>query len=404
MTEPEALSAADVAARAGVDVADVERMAALGLCSSSEDRFGAGDVRRVLLGVACERAGLPLDAIAESVRERRLSFAFLDAPVYERWAERSSRTYREVAEENAIPFESMRVTLEAMGFASMEPDDHIREDELEIMPLMRLSFGSGVMDESWFVRLGRAYADGIRRLTQAENEVYHERLEQPFLDQGKTQAEAMEAASAMAGEFIPLVDRTLIAMVRRQQELNWTEHLVEHIEDDLERSGRLGRSERLPAMAFVDLAGYTRLTEERGDDAAVEAASTFAEIVEREALAHGGTPVKWLGDGVMVVFRDAGGAVAAVLRLVEAVPGAGLPPAHVGLAAGRVVAYAGDYFGRTVNMAARLSAHAAAGRILVNDATVDALRDEAAVRFTELASLELKGFAEPVRVFEATTA
>jgi class 3 adenylate cyclase len=214
----------------------------------------------------------------------------------------------------------------------------------------------------------------------------------------------MEAASAMAGEFIPLVDRTLIAMVRRQQELNWTEHLVEHIEDDLERSGRLGRSERLPAMAFVDLAGYTRLTEERGDDAAVEAASTFAEIVEREALAHGGTPVKWLGDGVMVVFRDAGGAVAAVLRLVEAVPGAGLPPAHVGLAAGRVVAYAGDYFGRTVNMAARLSAHAAAGRILVNDATVDALRDEAAVRFTELASLELKGFAEPVRVFEATTA
>jgi class 3 adenylate cyclase len=379
-------------------------MAALGLCSSSEDRFGAGDVRRVLLGVACERAGLPLDAIAESVRERRLSFAFLDAPVYERWAERSSRTYREVAEENAIPFESMRVTLEAMGFASMEPDDHIREDELEIMPLMRLSFGSGVMDASWFVRLGRAYADGIRRLTQAENEVYHERLEQPFLDQGKTQAEAMEAASAMAGEFIPLVDRTLIAMVRRQQELNWTEHLVEHIEDDLERSGRLGRSERLPAMAFVDLAGYTRLTEERGDDAAVEAASTFAEIVEREALAHGGTPVKWLGDGVMVVFRDAGGAVAAVLRLVEAVPGAGLPPAHVGLAAGRVVAYAGDYFGRTVNMAARLSAHAAAGRILVNDATVDALRDEAAVRFTELASLELKGFAEPVRVFEATTA
>jgi adenylate cyclase len=404
MTEPEALSAADVAARAGVDVADVERMAALGLCSSSEDRFGAGDVRRVILGVACERAGLPLDAIAESVRERRLSFAFLDAPVYERWAERSSRTYREVAEENAIPFESMRVTLEAMGFASMEPDDHIREDELEIMPLMRLSFGSGVMDASWFVRLGRAYADGIRRLTQAENEVYHERLEQPFLDQGKTQAEAMEAASAMAGEFIPLVDRTLIAMVRRQQELNWTEHLVEHIEDDLERSGRLGRSERLPAMAFVDLAGYTRLTEERGDDAAVEAASTFAEIVEREALAHGGTPVKWLGDGVMVAFRDAGGAVAAVLRLVEAVPGAGLPPAHVGLAAGRVVAYAGDYFGRTVNMAARLSAHAAAGRVLVNDATVDALRDEAAVRFTELASLELKGFAEPVRVFEATTA
>ncbi len=398
----EPLSAAEVAVRAGVDVADVERMAALGLLSSGE-RYGGGDVRRVLLGVACERAGLPLDAIAESVRERRLSFAFLDAPVYRRWAERSPRTYREVAEENGLEFGAMRATLEAMGFAPMEPDTNIREDELEIVPLLRLSFDTGVMDETWFVRLGRAYADGIRRLTQAENEVWHERFEQPFLDRGMTQAEAMEAASVMAGQFNALVDRTIIALVRRQQELQWTEHLVEHIEDDLERSGRLGRPERLPAMAFVDLAGYTSLTEERGDAAAVQAASTFAGIVEREALARGGTPVKWLGDGVMVSFRDAGSAVGAALRLVEAVPVAGLPPTHVGIAAGRVVAYAGDYFGRTVNMAARLSAHAAAGHVLVNEPTVDALREDTGVRFTEMGSLELKGFAEPVPVFEAST-
>jgi class 3 adenylate cyclase len=156
-------------------------------------------------------------------------------------------------------------------------------------------------------------------------------------------------------------------------------------------------------MAFVDLAGYTRLTEERGDAAAAQAASVFAGIVEQEARTRGGTPVKWLGDGVMVAFREAGGAVGAALRLVEAVPVAGLPPAHVGIAAGRVVAYAGDYFGRTVNMAARLSAHASAGRVLVNEPTVDALRDDGGLRFTELGSLELKGFAEPVRVFEAST-
>jgi class 3 adenylate cyclase len=395
------LTATEVAARAGVDVADVERMAALGLLSPGEGRFGAGDVRRVLVGVACERAGLPLDAIAESVRDRRLSFAFLDAPTYRRWAERSSRTYREVADEAGIPFGSMRATLEAMGFAPMEPDDRMREDELETVPLLRLSLGSGVVDEAWFVRLGRAYADGIRRLTQAENEVYHERFEQPFLDRGMTQAEAMETASAMAGQYNDLVDRTLLAMIRRHQELQWTEHLVEHIEDDLERTGRLGRPERLPAMAFVDLAGYTRLTEERGDAAAAEAASAFAVIVEREARARGGTPVKWLGDGVMVAFRDSGGAVAAALSLVDVIPGAGLPPIHVGIAAGRVVAYAGDYFGRTVNMAARLSARAAAGQVLVNDAAADALRADARIRCSELGSMDLKGFADSVRVFEA---
>jgi class 3 adenylate cyclase len=398
--EQRALTPAEVAARAGVSEDDVARIRSLGILSAGEEGFGGGDVRRVLLAVACERAGLPMDAIAESIRDGRLSFAFLDAPTYQRWAERSSRTYAEVCDELGIEFAQLRKGLEAMGFASTEPGDHIREDELEILPLIALSLRSGLLDEAWLVRIGRGYADSLRRLTQAENEVYHSRFEVPFLEQGMTQAQAMERASAMAGEFNPLVDRAIIAMLRRQQELQWTEHLVEHIEDDLERSGRLGRPERLPAMAFVDLTGYTRLTEERGDEAAVQAASELAALVEREARDHGGTPVKWLGDGVMVSFHDPEGGVRSALHLVRAIPGAGLPPAHVGLAAGRVVAYSGDYFGRTVNMAARLSAHAAAGQVLVNDAVVDAVEADD-VRFAEIGPIELKGFAEPVRAFEA---
>ena len=400
---PEVLSVSQVAERAGVTDADVGRMAALGLLSSADGRagFGPGDVRKVLVALACERAGLPMDAIAESVREGRLSFAFLDNPAYRRWAERSDRTYAEVSEQAGIPFEAMRECLQAMGFARMEPGDRIREDELEIVPLLRLSFSAGVMNEAWFVRLGRAYAESLQRIIQAENEVYHSRFEVPFLEQGMTQARAMETASSMAGEYGPLVDRTLLAMLRRQQELQWTEHLVEHIEDDLEQSGRLGRPERLPAMAFVDLAGYTRLTEERGDQAAAELASQLAAIVDGESRDHGGTPVKWLGDGVMVAFRGPAGAVLSMLHLVRAVPTAGLPPAHVGVAAGPVVAYGGDYFGRTVNLAARLSAHATAGQVLVNDAVARSSGVDR-VRFTGIGDLELKGFAQPVPVFEAT--
>ncbi|MFL5797666.1 MAG: adenylate/guanylate cyclase domain-containing protein [Actinomycetota bacterium] len=399
---PAVLSAAEVAGRAGVTEEDVQRMRSLGILTPTGGRvgFGAGDVRRVRLALACERAGLPMDAIAESVREGRLSFAFLDAVAYRRWAERSDRTYADVSEEAGIPFDTLRISLEAMGFASMEPGDRIRADELEIVPLVQLAFGSGVLDEAWIVRLGRAYAGGLQRINKAENEVYHWRFEVPFLEQGLTQAQAMERASAMAGQYNDLVDRALLAMLRRQQELQWTEHLVEHIEDDLEASGRLGRPERLPAMAFVDLAGYTRLTEERGDEAAAELASQLAVLVDRETRGHGGTPVKWLGDGVMVAFRDPGGAVRSALHPVRAVPEAGLPPAHVGLAAGRVVAYGGDYFGRTVNMAARLSARARAGRVLVNEAVVEAA-GAADATFTELEAMDLKGFPDPVRVFEA---
>jgi class 3 adenylate cyclase len=80
---------------------------------------------------------------------------------------------------------------------------------------------------------------------------------------------------------LPLVDPALLAAYRRQQELSWIEQLVEDIEAALEETGGLGRPERVPAMCFLDLVGYTRLTEEHGDQAAAELAETLAERRER---------------------------------------------------------------------------------------------------------------------------
>jgi adenylate cyclase len=142
----------------------------------------------------------------------------------------------------------------------------------------------------------------------------------------------------------------------------WTEDLVEDIEGELERAGVLGQPERVPAMSFLDLVGYTRLTEERGDQVAAELAETLAVLVRQSSREHGGVPVKWLGDGVMVHYREPAGAVLSALRMVEQLPQAGLPPAHVGVAAGPVVVQGGDYFGRTVNLAARIAVRAGAGR------------------------------------------
>jgi class 3 adenylate cyclase len=75
-----------------------------------------------------------------------------------------------------------------------------------------------------------------------------------------------------------------------------------------------GRSDRPPAVCFLDLTGYTRLTEERGDEAAAELAARLAGLVRRSAQEHGGTPVKWLGDGVMFYFREPAAAVWLPLR------------------------------------------------------------------------------------------
>ena len=107
-------------------------------------------------------------------------------------------------------------------------------------------------------------------------------------------------------------------------------------------------------MCFLDLVGYTRLTDERGDQAAADLAAALALLVDGSARVHGGWPVKWVGDGVMVYFREPTGAVLAALEMVEGLSATRLPQGHLGIAAGPVVGQGGDYFGRTVNLAARI--------------------------------------------------
>jgi class 3 adenylate cyclase len=210
--------------------------------------------------------------------------------------------------------------------------------------------------------------EGLRLIVTASGEAYQARVEGALLASSGDQPTAMTRAAQLGVAFEPLADPMLLAIYHRQQELAWTEGLVERIEGELEAAGVPGRRPgRVPAMVFLDLTGYTRLTEQRGDQAAAGLAETLALLVGRSAREHGGVPVKWLGDGVMVWFREPAGAVGSALELVAQVPVAGLPPAHVGVAAGPVVIQGGDYFGRTVNLAARIASRAGPGQVLVSD-------------------------------------
>ena len=397
------LSAARLADLAGVTAAEVQRLVELGVLVARDggEPFLETDVPKVRLAAACELAGLPMAGIASAIGAGRLSFSFLEAAPFRRWAVRSGRSYRQVSQDTAIPLETLGVVLESMGFARVGPDEPMREDELAVVPVLRLGLASGIFDVAWLARLGRAHVEGLRLIVTAWGEAYQARFEGPLLASSGDQPTAMTRAAQLGVAFEPLVDPMLLAIYRRQQELNWTEGLVERIENELEAAGVPGRRPgRVPAMCFLDLVGYTRLTEERGDQAAAGLAETLALLVGRSAREHGGVPVKWLGDGVMVYYREPAGAVLAALELVEEVPVAGLPPAHVGVAAGPVVIQGGDYFGRTVNLAARIASRAGPGQVLVSQSVAE-LAPPAGVALVELGELRLKGFARPVRLLEA---
>src|SRR5690606_38621380 len=124
-------------------------------------------------------------------------------------------------------------------------------------------------------------------------------------------------------------------------------------------------------------------------------------IVQRISFEHGGRPIKWLGDGVMFFFPDPASGVAAALELVEALSAARLPAAHIGLHAGSVVVQPGDFYGRTVNLAARIGDYARSNEVLVSQSVVDASVG-ASIDFRSIGLVELKGVAERVELFAAS--
>jgi class 3 adenylate cyclase len=114
--------------------------------------------------------------------------------------------------------------------------------------------------------------------------------------------------------------------------------------------------------------------------------------------------VKLLGDGVMFHFPDPVQGVLCGLELVERVPQLGLPRARMGMDSGPVVFQNGDYFGRTVNIAARISDYARPGEVLVSDEVAAAARNPEAIRYECVGPVSLKGLTAPITLYTATRA
>ncbi|HEV2919219.1 MAG TPA: adenylate/guanylate cyclase domain-containing protein, partial [Actinomycetota bacterium] len=273
------------------------------------------------------------------------------------------------------------------------------EDELAVVPLLQLQLAQGfrpVVIERWL----RVYGDSLRRIAETEAAFWNSEVEQALVASGMTEGEMLKAQADLGSQMTPLIEQVLVAVYHGQQEHAWRQVFVEHVEGALEAAGLHSRLERPPAMCFLDLTGYTQLTEERGDAAAAELAARLAGLVRRLALEHGGSPVKWLGDGVMFYVREPAAAVLAAVAMTEVVGRDGLPPAHVGICAGPVIFQEGDYFGRTVNLASRIAEYARPGEVLVSQEVVDAAQ-AGPVSFTELGPVALKGVPGPLRLYTA---
>ena len=391
-------SCEEAAERVGVEPSYLDRLVELGILAPEEpDRFSGGDVRRVLICRSLEDAGIPLEAVAAAIRRGTLSLDFFDAAAYERFAALADETFRQVSERTGIPLELLMVVREAIGMAPPSPDDRLREDEVAIVPFIELQLAEGFRPAG-IERLLRVQGDSIRRITEQEGAWWHSEVIEPALAAGKSPDDVGHAE--LSDRISPLAEQSVLAMYHAQQTRAWTANIIDTFEVMMEAAGIHSRLERLPAICFLDISGYTRLTQEHGDDAAADVAATVARLVRRNSLEHGGKPIKWLGDGVMFHFPEPGPGVLAALEMVSGLATAGLPPCHVGLHAGPVLYQEGDYFGQTVNLSARIADYARANEVLVSAAVADASQDDG-VSFDDIGPVELKGVSGTVHLLRA---
>ncbi len=153
------------------------------------------------------------------------------------------------------------------------------------------------------------------------------------------------------------------------------------------------------AVVFADLAGYTALTEAHGDDGAADVAERFFALTEA-ALCGDGRVVKTIGDAVMIVTSEPHDALdigLAVLRAVEREPH--FPGVRVGAHYGPIVERNGDVFGATVNVAARLTAHARVGQLLTSSSIATLLTGQTHLTTSALGATWLKNVGEPVEIY-----
>jgi class 3 adenylate cyclase len=151
---------------------------------------------------------------------------------------------------------------------------------------------------------------------------------------------------------------------------------------------------------FADLVGFTALAELEGDDRALEVALDLQRRVRGLLEEHSAEQVKTIGDGLMLRCSEPRGAIMLGLRLIEQIDGEnGFPPVRVGIHTGPALPNDGDWYGRAVNVAARLCAVAPGGEVMVSDATREAAGGIPDVDWGDRELHWLRNVSEPVGTY-----
>jgi adenylate cyclase len=397
------LTAAELAWQAGTTPEHVDRLAGRGIIGAdpSDGLFDSADIHRVRLAEAMLHAGVSLDDMARLVEEGKYSFRYIEDVFPQAAPPLLDKTYAEVAAEVGLSMDVVEQLYTNWSLPPPAPDQRIRADDAEILRGRGRLVSEFGLDHDSVVAASRFFGENLRRMAESQVRFFRSRVIEKLRESGLSWAQVLDAIGPIAGAMRGGSDQLRAQLYDRHLEDYIFQQAVEMFEATMDDAGYGSpRPVQPPAIAFLDMGGYTLLTQKAGDEAAAELAAKLVGLVRRASRDYGGEAVKLLGDGVMFHFPQADKAVACGLELVEAAEREGLPPARMGADAGPVVFRDGDYFGQTVNVAARISDYARPGEVLVSQAVIEEV-PEAGFEFDPIGEIPLKGVREPVLLYRA---
>jgi adenylate cyclase len=384
------LTLTDAAKRVGVTPATLRRWTREGLIPQHDgDGWTPESIGHARTVARLRERGHSLAEIRQATEQGRLAYAYV-----ERLFPDGAGHYSldEAARETGLEPALIERIVTAIGFPTQT--DSLSEEDLQLMRYAATALDAGLPLVA-LLQLVRVYGQAAAQIADAEVRLFHLYVHEPLMRSGSSGAEIAEDMMSLSRMLLPLASPVMDQIHERYLQHFIEQDVVGHMESDLDGDAAdLGRMR--VAIAFADLTGYTRLTEEAGELEALDAVERFVDAVE-VTLPENARVVKMIGDEVMIVGTDPSALIDWAVGFQRLQTERPLP--RIGIHYGDALYRDGDYYGRDVNIAARIAARSAGGEVLVTRPVVEHAGSH--LEFDRIGEITLKGFREPTEMFIA---